>query len=123
MTGKTLSGLGRGCLDQPHEEAFTLLKRWLTSGGVATAVGGVVDLLGSPETRPEPELGYAVCSRGVLVDSGNVEHFARGVQRLIDDAELRFRLGRRGRGFVLQNYAKERLLADISNLYEELLQP
>ena len=88
---------------------------------VATAVGGVVDLLGSPEPRPQPESGYAVCSRGVLVDSGNVEHFARGVQRLIDDAELRVRLGRQGREFVLQNYAKERLIADISNLYEQLL--
>ena len=88
---------------------------------VATAVGGVVDLLGSPEPRPEPESGYAVCSRGVLVDSGNVEYFASGVQRLIDDAELRVRLGRQGREFVRQYYAKERLINDISNLYEQLL--
>jgi glycosyltransferase involved in cell wall biosynthesis len=88
---------------------------------VATAVGGVVDLLGSPEPRSEPDSGYALCSRGVLVDSGNVEYFASGVQRLIDDAELRARLGRQGREFVLQNYAKERLITDITNLYEQLL--
>ena len=87
---------------------------------VATAVGGVVDLLGA---RLADGDGYTVCERGISVTSGNVEGFAQGLNRLISDQGLRQELGGRGLEFVCQNYAKERLLADMSNLYEELLQP
>jgi len=84
---------------------------------IATAVGGVVDLLG-PESQPHA--GYTVCYRGVSVTSGNAEGFAQGLDALIRDAALRRELGERGREFVAQNYAKERLLRDISELYAEL---
>ena len=87
---------------------------------VATAVGGVVDLLGEKLAGGG---GYTVCERGISVESGNVEGFAAGLNRLVRDNGLRNDLGRRGREFVVRNYAKERLLDDISHLYEELLQP
>ena len=88
---------------------------------VATAVGGVVDLLGGTISPDEGETGYALGERGILVRSGDVEGFARGLLRLIEDEALRGRLSQRGRDFVLRNYPKERLLADMSELYAELL--
>ena len=87
---------------------------------VSTAVGGVVDLLGAKLSDGD---GYTVCERGISVKSGDVEGFAQGLTRLVRDEGLRRDLGGRGREFVTRNYAKERLLADISNLYEKLLQP
>ena len=85
---------------------------------VATAVGGVVDLLGANVSEDD---GFTVCERGISVRSDDVEGFARGLNRLIRDDALRYELGRQGREFVGRNYAKERLFSDISNLYEQLL--
>ena len=93
---------------------------------VATAVGGVVDLLGAPvrpAAQPEETPGYQLCARGVSVTSGDAQGFARGLARLIDDPALRDDLGRIGLEFVTQNYAKERLLRDMAELYRELVRP
>jgi len=88
---------------------------------VATAVGGVVDLLGGTIPPEAGEPGYTLCERGVLVRSGDAEGFARGLARLIEDKALRDELSKRGRDFVLLHYRKERLLADMSELYAEML--
>ena len=85
---------------------------------IATAVGGVVDLLG-PEVSQQD--GYTIRQRGISVPSGDTETFARGLERLIGDETLRIQLGKQGRGFVVQNYSKERLFRDVSELYAELL--
>jgi glycosyltransferase involved in cell wall biosynthesis len=85
---------------------------------IATAVGGVVDLLGQEVEACD---GYTICERGLGVQSGDAQGFANGMKRLIDDASLRDELGARGREFVLTNYSKERLLNDIAHLYADLL--
>jgi len=85
---------------------------------VATLVGGVADLLG-PKTSEEQR--FAIHERGVGVAGGDVEGFAQALNHLIENKDLRCDLGRKGQEFVLQNYAKERLLADMSALYGELL--
>ncbi len=85
---------------------------------IATAVGGVVDLLGSAISQPD---GYTICERGISVKSGDVESFARGLFRLLKDEALRMRLSAAGKDFVYANYGKARLIRDISNLYERLL--
>ena len=85
---------------------------------IATAVGGVVDLLGVKRSRAD---GYDVCERGIAVNSGDIEAFAQGLNRMIRDEDLRRELGDRGRKFVVENYAKERLIRDVSRLYEEVL--
>jgi glycosyltransferase involved in cell wall biosynthesis len=93
---------------------------------VATSVGGVVDLLGAPVTagsRAGETPGYQICERGISVASGDAQGFACGLARLIQDPELRGDLGRTGFEFVTRNYAKERLLADIAELYRELVPP
>ncbi|HEY6806497.1 MAG TPA: glycosyltransferase [Pyrinomonadaceae bacterium] len=84
---------------------------------IATNVGGVVDLLG-PTVE---DAGYKVCERGIGVPAGDVQTFASGLQKLVGDAALRDRLGAQGSSFVYAKYPKQRLLADIRNLYEELL--
>jgi len=83
---------------------------------IATCVGGVVDLLG-----PVVEDGsFKVCERGIGVVPGDGEAFAAGLERVIDDSNLRTTLATRGFEFVQAKYRKERLLADIRKLYEEL---
>ena len=93
---------------------------------IATAVGGVVDMLG-PQVpqgakRDDGASGYQLCRRGVSVASGDAGGLARGLARLIEDPELRDELGRNGLEFVIRNYAKERLLTDIAELYRDLVQ-
>jgi len=87
---------------------------------VATMVGGVVDLLGE-KVSDAPGQRFAIHERGLAVASGDVEGFSRALGYLIANESLRADLGQRGRDFVLKNYAKERLLADMSALYRELL--
>jgi len=87
---------------------------------VATAVGGVVDLLGQSQRESD---GYALCERGISVRTGDSKGFAHALAHLIEDEELRRELGGRGLDFVKQHYAKERLLADVSELYAQLMNP
>lgn len=94
---------------------------------VATSVGGVLDLLGLPvpqDTQPgEAVAGYELRERGISVATGDAEGFARGLARLIEDRGLRLELGACGLEFVTRNYAKERLLRDVSALYSDLANP
>jgi len=87
---------------------------------IATAVGGVVDLLGDAVSENQNE-GYSVCRRGVSVPSNDVEAFAAGLIRLVEDSNLRRELGEQGLAYVTGNYSKERLFNDVRALYSELL--
>jgi len=86
---------------------------------IATAVGGVVDLLGPALQAAN---GYQVCERGVLVKGTEVESFAQGLARMVEDQSLRQELSRRGQVFITENYSKDRLLRDVAGLYQELFQ-
>jgi glycosyltransferase involved in cell wall biosynthesis len=88
-----------------------------TRAVVATSVGGVVDLLGEPLPST---LNYRECTRGISVQPDDEDAFAEALARLINDVELRNRLGQNGRDFVKVNYAKDRLIDDIKGLYNEL---
>ncbi|HEX8189725.1 MAG TPA: glycosyltransferase [Pyrinomonadaceae bacterium] len=88
---------------------------------VATAVGGVVDLLGGVAEgelrRPHP---WQVCERGIQVRPGDPEAFADALAHLADDPALRQALGGRGREYVERHYSVERLVADVRRLYGRL---
>ena len=85
---------------------------------IATAVGGVVDLLGEAITQTYSRRErYIICKRGLSVPVNDPEAFAAGLHRLVQDAELRKVLGERGAAFVTSNYSKERLLDDVKALY------
>jgi glycosyltransferase involved in cell wall biosynthesis len=91
---------------------------------VAARVGGVVDLVGDEAHEPSSTLlteGYALCERGVLVRPQDAEAFASALGRLVDDEALRRAMGERGARFVEREYAKQRLVSDVTGLYQELL--
>lgn len=85
---------------------------------IATAVGGVVDLLGQKLSSAD---GFHICERGVLVEGKDAETFARGLALLIEDEATRRKIAIRGREFVEKNYSKERLLRDVSSLYQQIV--
>jgi glycosyltransferase involved in cell wall biosynthesis len=74
---------------------------------IATRVGGVSEVV-TPET-------------GLLVPSGDPEALAGAITKLAADAGLRARLGAAARERALRRYSAKRLVADIRELYEELL--
>ncbi len=87
---------------------------------VATLVGGVSDLLGD-KVSDRNEHHFEIHERGIGLANADAQSFAQALDSLIRNETLRRDLGRRGQAFVLKHYAKERLLADISALYAELL--
>jgi len=109
---------------------LTLIEAMANARAVlATDVGGVVDLLGARDEASsssgsggddDDTRGWRVCERGVLVRPGDAEAFCEGLAHLASDGALRAELGERGRRFVEGRYSIDRLLADVSRLYEEL---
>ena len=85
---------------------------------IATAVGGVVDLLGALVER-DPA-GFEVRERGIAVPSGDVAAFAAGLRRLLREEPLQRRLAESARSYVQKTHAKERLATDIIGLYYKL---
>jgi glycosyltransferase involved in cell wall biosynthesis len=99
---------------------LTLIEAMLNARAViATSVGGVVDLLGKEVSA---ETAYTICERGIGVVPDDAAGFAEGLAHLLDNEELRARLGARGREYAAHHYAKERLLKDITDLYQQLVQ-
>jgi glycosyltransferase involved in cell wall biosynthesis len=78
--------------------------------GVATAVGGVPDLVEDGIT-------------GALTPADDAEGFAREVERLLKDEQTRTEMGRRARIAVVARFDIKRLVADVDALYRSLLDP
>lgn len=76
--------------------------------GVATDVGGVRDVIESPDM-------------GRVVSNGPSD-LAAAVLELVDDCALRARVGQQGRASVTARFTLRRLLDDVSALYHELLE-
>lgn len=103
---------------------LTILEAMANSRAViATAVGGVRDLLGAARDTNGQNCSYTLCQRGMTVVPNDPVAFSQGLEQLIHQKQVRTELGRRGRAFVEQNFSINRLIDDISNLYDELLKP
>jgi len=76
--------------------------------GVSTDVGGVKDVIGSPEV-------------GLRVPLGDTSALAAGVDSLLADPARRRRMGELARSRVLARYGFERLVDEIATVYRELL--
>lgn len=74
---------------------------------LATTVGGVPDVV-TEET-------------GILVQPGDTESLAAGIERLASDPDLREAMGRRAREHAVSRFSAGRLVDDIDSLYRELL--
>ena len=76
---------------------------------IATDVGGTGELVVHGDT-------------GLLVRVGDVAGLAREIARLLDDPELRRRLGARGRERIVKKFSLDKTVREYGALYEELAQ-
>ena len=83
---------------------------------ISTAVGGVVDLLGS---KRKEDNGFAICERGIGTESNSVDGFVNGLLHLERNDELPRDIGFRARDYALANFSKDRLVNDTKQLYEQ----
>ncbi|MBS1620058.1 MAG: glycosyltransferase [Bacteroidetes bacterium] len=76
---------------------------------VSTNVGGIQDIILENETA-------------LLSESNHIEKFYENLYRLIEDDDLRNRLGNKGADFVMQRFSYRRLVSDMKTLYFDLLE-
>jgi len=89
---------------------------------IATDAGGVVDLLGPPDSIPSPN-GFVVCERGILCRRNDASGFAKGLKYLVGGSNRENQeCIKQARSFVRQNFSEKRLLHDIESLYFELME-
>jgi len=86
---------------------------------VATAVGGVPDLLGEVESRAPG--GYDTAQRGILVQPGDVSALTEAFLFMREKRAEAGRTSSRAKAYVLGRYDQERLVKDIMSLYSGLL--
>jgi glycosyltransferase involved in cell wall biosynthesis len=87
---------------------------------LATAVGGVPDMLG-PVAREMPG-GFALRARGITAPSGDAPALAAGLAWLLDHPQEAVALGQALQDYVRAHHAKERLLDDLERLYRQAVQ-
>ena len=75
---------------------------------VSTDVGGIQDIVLEGETA-------------LLSEVGNVHSYAKNLLCLLEDGQLRARMGRNGWDHVRSKYSAQRLAGDMQKLYLELL--
>lgn len=75
---------------------------------ISTKVGGIEDVVLNEGT-------------GLLSDLSDKEGFCKNLLRLTENEELRLTLGIKGPQHVMARYSYQRLVRDMSNLYDELL--
>lgn len=85
---------------------------------VATEVGGIVDILGQ---RQGSLNGITIWEHGVTAPSKDAQTFSTALRYLLERPEVRREMGQRGRTFVRTKMSRERLLRDITRLYQELV--
>jgi glycosyltransferase involved in cell wall biosynthesis len=88
---------------------------------LATAVGGVRDLLGAASAGPSRGKP-AVRPRGLVCRPGDQDGFVAGLEFLLRESpELRARRVSAARRYVERRYGADRLVRDTENLYRQLL--
>lgn len=114
------------CLTSWNEGTPVALIEAMAAGRavVATDVGGVREVLDGRDLPSDILPGtFQRTSSGLLVRSQDPEGLALALTTLIHDALLRKELGERARVRVLERFAQNRLLEDITALYETLISP
>ncbi len=112
------------CLTSQNEGTPVCLIEAMAAGRVVVAmdVGGVRDLLEGKGvlTADIPSGGYEVTDRGILIRPGDAQGMAAALKLVAADAGLRRKLGEAARSYALKEFNQERLIQDISTLYEQL---
>jgi glycosyltransferase involved in cell wall biosynthesis len=76
---------------------------------VSTRVGGIADIVIEGETA-------------LLADVNDTQSYCDHLLRLVEDDELRMRMGNNSSKHVLQKFSYQRLMNDMSRLYYQLLE-
>jgi glycosyltransferase involved in cell wall biosynthesis len=85
---------------------------------VATAVGGVVDLAGP---RPAKIAGNCRLGENGFLTSFDPQSIVPCLEKLLAEPELAAKMGAAAQRFSLANHGQERLLAELTQLYQQLL--
>lgn len=111
------------CLTSRNEGTPVAVIEALAAGRpvVATAVGGVPDVLGAgPAQMAALQPGaYVRAVGGLLARSGDAAGVAAALVACAQSPQLCEALGRAGRAFVRERYSATRLLRDMAELYDE----
>jgi len=83
---------------------------------VATAVGGVPDLIGS--LLEKKTAGFQIGERGLILPSGNAKALAGALLFMLENREELKPMIQHAKEFVFANFSQQRLLNDIKSLYE-----
>ena len=75
---------------------------------VSTRVGGIKDIVIEGETA-------------LLSDVGDEMMFFQNLLRLVEDADFRYKIGKKGYKFVIEKFSYQRLVSDVKQLYNVLL--
>lgn len=86
----------------------------------ATNAGGVRDLMGEFQKQLDSNNKVDIYDNGVLVKSGDAQGFADAIEFMVNNKELRYEMGMRGRVFVRDRFNIDRLVKDMEMLYESL---
>ncbi len=87
---------------------------------IATDVGGVQDLLGQKVSIISDTI--YLCERGILVPPADDESIAAAINYLVNNPEIGYYTGMRGREFVKKKFTVNRLIKDMTRLYTEVLE-
>ena len=88
---------------------------------IATNVGGVKDLFYRANELGNNSGSRQLYDNGILCESGNVQALAEALKILVKDKDLRIKMAKEGRSFVSSRFSKERLINDMSVLYNNAL--
>ncbi|MDX1445371.1 glycosyltransferase [Lishizhenia sp.] len=105
------AGMDLICLSSKNEGTpVSLIEAQATNLPViSTDVGGVRDIVIDGET-------------GFIVEKGNLETYTEKLRLLIEDDELRIKMGTNGYPHVCEKFHYKRLVADMEKLYKQLLE-
>lgn len=136
----TVKGLTFSCPELPVENATVLFTSWIYEPDVAMSGLDIIALTslneGTPASLIEAQAsGKPIVSTDVggirnivlpdktafLVESGQLKEFTACLSRLIEDPELREKMGDAGPSFVNERFHYNRLTEDIRELYTKLL--
>lgn len=121
---KVYADLDIVCLTSLNEGTPVSLIEAMASGRavVATAVGGVTDLLGEEIQMREAASGeFTVRQRGIAVKSKDANGFANALEFMLRNETLRKNLSEAGREYAKDTFSQKRLIQDIENLYLKAL--
>ena len=76
---------------------------------ISTRVGGVEDVVSEGQS-------------GLLSESDNEEEMAENLLKMVENDDLRAKMAGFGRENVMNRYSRQRLVKDMFNLYNQLLQ-